>query len=88
MRKKAAKILVFLLALILLFALTACESAPDNVHDDDTITEDDLFGVFFLADTYSFETTLRLTETRVSVEEIFDKSYEELRSEWIAWISR
>ena len=44
--------------------------------------------IAFLADSYTFETTLRLTETWVSVEEIFGKSYEELWNEWTDWLSR
>ena len=44
--------------------------------------------IAFLSDVYSFETTLRMVETWVSLESIFGKSYDELRSDWIAWLNR
>jgi len=44
--------------------------------------------IAFLADTYTFEKTLRLTNTRVCIEDIFGKSYVELHSEWIDWLKR
>ena len=67
-----------------------------NVND---IFEDDIIGnmmsyveaasfIAFLADIYSFETTLRLTETWVSIDDIFGKSFNELRNEWIDWLKR
>jgi len=60
---------------------------PDNEGNELSLPQATSL-IAFLVDTYSFETVLKLNESWVSVESIFGKSYEELREDWILWLSR
>ena len=44
--------------------------------------------IAYLTDIYSFETVLQLNESWVSVDSIFGKSYDELKNDWILWLTR